>query len=289
MANQNQALESPTMKTQSEISEDDELRALLAIEADARAKLGDVDEAQAKTQKALSVSASRMLQNNVNDPSADELERQAKIEEACRRQDRWNRLIDKIGKRYAECRRGNFRISDDPAIAAKQKAAIASLEKLTANFKAHLKAGGNLILYGPPGTGKDHLMVSLIRFAIFGGCEVDWCNGQDLFGDFRDRIDSAGTEMDLIRRYVRPEILAISDPIQPKGEASAYATSMLYRIIDGRYRQQKPTWFTLNVASAAEGEQQISGPVFDRMRDNAVAVFCNWPSYRQSNKPEWMK
>lgn len=66
-------------------------------------------------------------------------------------------------------------------------------------------------------------------------------------------------------------------------------TPGLYRIIDGRYRQQKPTWFTVNVASAAEGEQQISGPVFDRMRDNAVAVFCNWPSYRQSNKPEWMK
>lgn len=277
--------ESNTTPARSATSEDLELLGLVAMANERRRDLG-LPEEPLPLAELLPKSAERLRRQVLTD---EEIANYDRDRERSRRESNWENLIGRIGKRYAECSRKNFKLSTDADVAARQQAAIDLLDKLAQNFQQHLDSGGNLILYGPPGTGKDHLLVALLRFAVFGGCDVHWCNGQDLFGEFRDRIDGAGTEQDLIRRYCRPQILAISDPIQPKGEASAYATSMLYRIIDGRYRQQKPTWFTVNVASAAEGEQQISGPVFDRMRDNAVAVFCNWPSYRQSNKPEWMK
>lgn len=279
-----------TTPTRQATSDDLELRGLLQLAAERQRDLAgdptDPDPIQARTEAAFAESAARLARMATLEEHVANEQRE-RDREMSRRQENWRRVIGRIGKRYADCSPKNFRISDDPETAAKQRAAITTLKKLTENFPQHLESGGNVILYGPPGTGKDHLLVSLIRFAVFGGCDVAWCNGQDLFGAFRDRIDSRDSEEDLIRRYVSPEILAISDPVQPKGESSAYATSMLYRIIDGRYRQQKGTWFTVNVASAQEGEQAISGPVFDRMRDNAVTVFCNWPSYRQSNKPNF--
>ena len=208
--------------------------------------------------------------------------------ESAEKQRQWELLIQDAGKRYAGCRLDNFTISTDPAIATKQGIAIEALTKLVAHLDEHIESGGNVILYGPPGTGKDHLLFGLLREAVRRSVRVTWCNGQDLYGSFRDNIDSDDTEARLIRRYCESPVLAISDPVPPKGDVSNFAASMLYRIVDGRYRRRLGSWFTVNVATADEGSQLLSGPVFDRMRDNAVAVFCNWPSYRQTNKPKWM-
>ena len=143
---------------------------------------------------------------------------------------------------------------------------------------------------GPAGTGKDHLLVALLREAIVCyGFKVQWLNGQNLFRMFRDQIDSGKSEASFIQAFERPDILAISDPIPPKGETSNYTAHMLYQIIDSRYRVMKSTWVTANVATRQEGEAALSAPIFDRLLDNAFTLFCNWPSYRQSRKPEWLK
>ena len=93
----------------------------------------------------------------------------------------------------------------------------------------------------------------------------------------------------MVNSFIRADILAISDPVPPKGNTSDYAAHMLYQIVDAPYRSMKSTWVTANVATKQEASEALSAPIFDRLLDNAFTLFCNWPSYRQSRKPEWLK
>lgn len=206
---------------------------------------------------------------------------------AARAAHRWKSLIASIGPRYETCRLANFeRVAGDER--KRQDEAIAKLTELAKNVRTHVKSGGNLILYGSPGTGKDHLLVAMLRVAIKSDLSAEWINGQDLYGQLRDRIDTDKSEDRSVREFCRADILAISDPVPPKGETSSYSTTMLYRIIDRRYRELRSTWITVNVSDAAEATRELTGPIFDRLADNCVTVFCNWPSYRRARKPAWM-
>lgn len=234
---------------------------------------------------------SRILSRpNLPEVSDEEWKRRQDQEERSRRGGEAEDLIRSIGKRYADCTLASFQPFGKPEDQEAQRKVIEQIKKFGQNMLSHTARGGGLILYGPPGTGKDHLLVSLMRHAILAyGMRVHWCNGQTLFGDFRDNIDKATSERELLAKYVRPLVLGISDPVPPKGEISSYAASMLYRIIEDRYRELKPTWVTVNVGDAKEASRELSGPILDRLRDTSVAVFCNWPSYRQARKPEWLK
>lgn len=205
---------------------------------------------------------------------------------AMRFHERWNSLVKAFGPRYAGCRLANFdRHSGERS---KQDDAIATLNALARHVREHVKSGGNVILYGPPGTGKDHLLVAVVRAAVAADLSAEWINGQDLYGNLRDRIDTDTSEERSVRQFCHADVLAISDPVPPKGETSSYSATMLYRIIDRRYRELKSTWITVNVATAEEATESLTGPIFDRLTDNCVTVYCNWPSYRRARKPAWM-
>lgn len=205
-----------------------------------------------------------------------------------KRRQRETILLDAIGKRYADCTLTGFEIGKDEATQKRQNAVQRCL-KLAGHLGEHIAQGGNVVICGPPGTGKDHLMVGLLRLAIQHDATIEWRNGQELYRSFRDQIDSDRSEASLVASFARSDILAISDPVPPKGNASDYAAHMLYQIVDGRYRSMKSVWVTANVASSEEAKAALSAPILDRLIDNAFVLFCNWPSYRQSRKPEWMR
>jgi len=214
-----------------------------------------------------------------------EVARREQLRENARRSQEASDLIGVIGQRYENCSVASFDVSGPELVAKAKRDAVERIKAFGKALGEQVAAGNNLFIYGPPGTGKDHLMVALMLHAIRGfGFRVRWCNGQTLFGDFRDNIDRDVSERALLSKYTHPEILAISDPVPPKGEISSYASGMLYRIIDERYRRNKPTWVTVNVSKSEEAAKELSGPIYDRLIDGALTVFCNWPSYRQSRK-----
>ncbi len=136
------------------------------------------------------------------------------------------------------------------------------------------------MLFGPKGTGKDHLLVALCRAAIVAGKYVLWQNGMDLFGDIRDRMDTADSERALINRLVAPDVLYLSDPVPPLGNLTEFQSSMMFRILDGRYSRRKPTWCSVNASKGAELESRMGPQNVDRLRDGALSIHCDWPSYR---------
>lgn len=219
-------------------------------------------------------------------PSDEEFAARQRHREQVARQretaERLRQLVNARGERYAECSLQNYR-----AESPEQKAAVDLLVDFCEQMSGLIRkqGQGGLILYGPRGTGKDHLLMAAMRYAIeHVSFSVRWCNGMDLIGDIRDRIQTGEQESALVRSMTTPDILAISDPLPPFGVLTEFQATMLFRIIDARYSRRKPIWVTVNVANRAEFEQRMGAQLVDRLIDGALVMFCNWASFRQVRK-----
>ena len=207
---------------------------------------------------------------------ADLAERERRREAACRASN-WDSLVRQRGERYADCRLSNFVQESDG-----QAGAVASLQNYCLDIAERIADGEGLILFGPKGTGKDHLMMAVARVAIGSGKSVLWQNGMDLFGDIRDAMDKGDAERSLVNRLVAPDVLYLSDPLPPFGTLTDFQAGMLFRILDGRYSRRKPTWATVNVVSGKQLEERMGPQNADRLRDESLAICCDWPSHRKA-------
>lgn len=189
-------------------------------------------------------------------------------------------LAARMGKRYAPTRAtlGNFRI---------EYREQAQVRKAIEAIMASGTFDRGILLYGSVGTGKDHLLAALLYAAADAGRTAKWVNGQEVYSRFRDAMDSKVSEESLIREFTTPDVLGISDPIPPvidPSRPSAWRTELLFRVLDSRYRDCKPTWITLNAQSPDDAQRKLSEPVFDRVRHDAVLIPCFWPSFREAAK-----
>jgi DNA replication protein DnaC len=214
-------------------------------------------------------------------PEQDESWRRRREEDAQREQARercqkWDAFKGKIGKRYADCRFENF--ESDPA----RDSAVSTLRAFAGSFKSHLDQGSGVLLLGPRGTGKDHLAVAAVHEAIkASNVHADWVDGQSLFSEMRDRISNEETEGRRIRELVSPAILLISDPVPQDGKLSDYQQSILWQIIDGRYRQMRSTWVTANATSESELSSKMGAQIVDRIVGGATVILTTgWKSFR---------
>ncbi|MBN2292343.1 MAG: ATP-binding protein [Pirellulales bacterium] len=205
------------------------------------------------------------------------------------------------GKRYHRVCFDNFEITD-----AKQQEVVNKLKAFGENIIEETEAGNGVVLYGPSGTGKDHLITALARNVILNhGGEpepsqfnisyrdreppetekelfVRWKNGMSVFADMRDGISRNESEDDFLYPLIKADILILSDPLPPEGELTRYQRETLYRLLDARYSECRPTWCTLNVASGGEAGERMGVPCYDRLRHGALCLYCNWPSYRKA-------
>jgi DNA replication protein DnaC len=189
----------------------------------------------------------------------------------------WSRLVSDRGRRYENCRLSNFETKTDS-----QKDAIAKLGEFAVTIKDSVAQGRGVILFGSKGTGKDHLMMGLAWAAIDQFVNVVWINGADMRGDVRDSTKGEEMERDYVARLLRPQVLWMSDPLPVSGALTDAQQDRLFRVLDARYSQMKPTWVTVNVSNRVELEQRLGAQNADRLRDGSLAVFCDWPSYREA-------
>ena len=221
----------------------------------------------------------RVASNPASDTDIDErLREEAERTERYRRGAIWDELVLERGSRYADCRFGTYVCNGHEQAKARQQ-----VEDYARSLPAALEFGRGMVLFGPRGTGKDHLLMSVLRAAVKAyGFTVKWQNGQDLFGQIRDGMDSGESEGQLVARLSQPQILAISDPLPIVGELTAHQSNMLFRIVDRRYSRNVPTLVTLNVLTGAEAEKRMGAQIVDRLKHDALVVFCSWPSFRKA-------
>lgn len=203
------------------------------------------------------------------------LKRQALQE---RNEQRLASFAESVGKRYADCTLDNYTVTCHA-----QEKALAALREYAANIVDHVDSGRGVVLFGPAGSGKDHLLVALGKEAIPAGLIVSWRNGRDLAGEFRDAARSdAFSERHLLEELEEPEILILSDPIPPAGGLTAFQADVMFRLVDARYRAMRPIWATLNVTGGDEADSRMGTQIVDRLKHDALAIFCDWPSHRKA-------
>lgn len=200
--------------------------------------------------------------------------------------DRWNAaalLARTVGERHAGCCFDNYLVTEKYADARpSQQEAVEQLRMFATEFPNRMRRGGGLALFGRPGTGKDHLAIATgYEVILQHGFTVDWINGVELFANIRRLIGRDGDEQEFLRRFLKPSVLIVSDPLPPKSDASAYMADVLFRIFDQRYRAMKSTWLTMNVADGEEAERRLASAIVDRVRDGSLCLECNWPSHRR--------
>lgn len=208
-------------------------------------------------------------------------EGESRMAEAKRREAAQNvqDVLVTVGARYRGCTLDNFELSDEPPARKAQEGVLARLRAFCA-----AGCGGGLLFFGPAGTGKDHLMVAALRNAAARKIACHWVSGVELYASWRDAIGEERNEHRDLAPLVRPSILAISDPIPPVGELTAHQAAKLFWLIDSRYRAAKPTWATLNAKSGDDASSKITAQIVDRLKHDALALACNWPSYRRTVK-----
>ena len=192
----------------------------------------------------------------------------------------WHSFLKDIGARYTQARLENFVITEET-----QRKAMALVRAYLHDIDAQMESGNGLVFYGPVGTGKDHLAIAAGREAICAGYTVCWRSAQKIFSDFRDSFsdDSGENEADLLRSLLLPEILIVSDSVPSHGGLTEFQGNVLYRIVNARYSELKPTWATLNVIDIAEAQRRVGMAAIDRLTHGATAVSCYWPSHRQAS------
>ena len=194
-------------------------------------------------------------------------------------------LRRQVGRRYSGCSLQNFKLSDELDVSRKQQTALAAVQAYVDTIKERITEGCGLFLFGPAaGCGKDHLLTAVMLETVGRGYGVTWFNGQDLYGQFRDAITNEASERQTADRLTEPSVLALSDPIPPSGDVTPFQRSMLFRVIDRRYRDRRPTWITANVADRTEADSRFGVQLVDRLTDESLCLPCNWPSHRASRR-----
>lgn len=216
------------------------------------------------------------LTEQENELSVDDRFRLCSDQDALRhRRKHWAAIVASAGTRYADASLSTFEQSSD-----NHKRAV----NLVTEYLGELEGSHarSLVFIGPPGTGKDHLMMAVLRYAVLRiGMVSAWADGQAWFGAVRDAYASEETERPLVNFACRSAMFGISDPIPANGSITEHQRNVLFRLIDGRYRNFRPTLATLNVATRTELDDRLGDSLADRLCEDAVVVPCNWQSYRK--------
>lgn len=206
-----------------------------------------------------------------------------------------------IPKRYI-----NWRINEIIPKHIEQEKIINRCIKYVDNFKALRKLGTSLIFTGQPGTGKTMIALSMVNDLVKAiykehfekknnikdfksedsnkPVRIDACiyiNVYDFFSQVRETFhkNSKKTEKDILNKFFNVELL-ILDEIGSQG-GTDFETNMLFRIINMRYAELKPTFLISNLIEE-DLKNYIGDRTVDRFHENKGSVFTfNWESHRR--------
>jgi len=211
---------------------------------------------------------------------ADERRRREVEQEKIEISGRLRKLALDCGSRldpFQVCTLGNFEQYD-----AKMADTLSALNDYLDHLEIRIDRGDSIFLIGPPGTGKDHLAISIAREAVIHhGKTARWADAASFRSELRDAIKSTKEERKTFAPYLNTGILILSDPVAIGSKLSDYQADSLFRIIDGRYRQNRPTFVTSNVKTQSEAESLLGSQIVDRLTHGGLRLRCQWESYRQ--------
>ena len=172
-----------------------------------------------------------------------------------------------MGARYAKVRLSNWGIRDRqgwrPTASCRQAVDDMCLDL------SYYRNGCQRAVLRPTRNRQGQAVGVSCETPIAPGAAFSLSPGQTLLSKFRDLMDRQTTEgqflNDLKKAGRAVHLRSSSARMQPDRVSGV----VVYRIVDARYRQQKPVWMTLNIAGKEDAERLLTLQLWDRLRDGA--------------------
>jgi DNA replication protein DnaC len=136
-----------------------------------------------------------------------------------------------------------------PARFVNARADNPQVARWAAQFVADPTGARSLLISGPTGTGKTHQCWGAIRAIVEGlatqGRSLDWraTTHPDMNSDLRPKVD--GSHHGVLERLMRVDLLMLDD--LGAGKSTDWTEDTLYRLIDHRWSNNRPTMFSTNL------------------------------------------
>lgn len=200
-----------------------------------------------------------------------------------------------VGEDYAGCRLETFRIGLTAEQLAKgeqqwpqdamtqAKSVLGRLSKISGSIREAVRSGVGLVLCGAPGVGKDHLAAGMMWAALGAGLTCKWTNGGKFAALAMDQFsDNRQLDKIWLEDWTKPDVLTISDPDGNRQHGlTDHVRDTLYKVVDARVRDGKPTWITINGSDAKVWVERLGARTWDRLVNKAWVLHCNWPGHRK--------
>ncbi|MGL5151413.1 MAG: ATP-binding protein [Clostridium sp.] len=142
-----------------------------------------------------------------------------------------------------------------------------------------------LIIYGNPGCGKTYGVCCIANYLLAKGVPTICISINGILDRIKSTYDPYGREEEesIIRSFSSADFLIIDDlGTELKNE---WTSSRVYRIIDGRYRNNLPTIITTNL-TLKDIRNRYDERVYDRIREMCTSVICDGKSIREEISKE---
>jgi DNA replication protein DnaC len=143
----------------------------------------------------------------------------------------------------------------------------------------------SILLVGDNGTGKSHIGRSLALKACQRGYKTYYTTCSELINDLNAGVYEKTLDK-RIRKYINPELLLIDEMGHDRLELQVVKEAhLLFKVIDQRYKDNKPLIFTSNIEEPDWpeflGDPISTNAILDRIFHHSVIVRIKGPSYRK--------
>jgi DNA replication protein DnaC len=143
----------------------------------------------------------------------------------------------------------------------------------------------SILLVGDNGTGKSHIGRSLALKACQRGYKTYYTTCSELINDLNAGVYEKNLDK-RIRKYINPELLLIDEMGHDRLELQVVKEAhLLFKVIDQRYKDNKPLIFTTNIEEPDWpeflGDPISTSAILDRIFHHSVIVRIKGPSYRK--------
>lgn len=129
----------------------------------------------------------------------------------------------------------------------------------------------SLLLSGCPGSGKTWAACAILN-EVVDVCPVRFASVPDVLGDLHASWDGMSREADVFAKYEGVRLLVLDD--LGKGKPTATSVEALFRIVDERYRQARPTVYTTQYGSdelvrrlTVKGDSETAKAIVSRLSE----------------------
>jgi DNA replication protein DnaC len=137
-----------------------------------------------------------------------------------------------------------------------------------------------LLIWGEYGNGKSHLAAAVAHTVQSKGHTVVFQTMPELLERIRETFNdrkNKETEKDIMYALQNCELMVLDDIGAEK--VSDWVQDVLFRIVDGRYRQKKPILYTTNL-KPGDLKDRVGPRIYDRMMETSILVQNTGTSYR---------